>query len=59
MKNSDDCTMLCYLKKERTLCTSRKGDIVGGADVIIIVITDEEMGSERLNDLPKFTQLAR
>lgn len=45
----------CYLQHEWRLYTSCKGNIVGSAGVIIIVITDEEMGSWRLNDLPKVT----
>lgn len=32
--NGNDCTTLFYLQKERGLCTSRKGDTVGSADVI-------------------------
>lgn len=56
--NGNDCTTLFYLQKERGLCTSRKG-IQLVVQMSLPVITDEEMGSGKVNDLPNVTQLAR
>lgn len=58
MTNGSDWVCIMLLATQVEVVHTLTGDIVGSADVIIVVMTDEEMGSQRLNDLPKVTQLA-